>query len=101
MSRRHPMTDLAARIEAATDAKDWTALAAIDRELAKALPELARQGLRSPADKAAMTHLRKVHRASLELCGQAAADMNERLVGLRTHKEGWLAYAMDEQRSAS
>jgi hypothetical protein len=95
------MTDFAARIEAATSAEDWTALAAIDRELAKALPELARQGLRSPAEKTAMAHLRKVHRASIERCGQAAADVNERLVGLRTHKEGWLAYAMGDQGSAS
>jgi hypothetical protein len=88
-------------MEAATDAKDWTALATLDRELAKALPEIAKQGLRTPADKAAMANLRKVHRASMERCGQAAADMNERLVGLRTHKEGWFAYAMDDQRSAS
>ena len=94
MKARHDMAALALRIEAAARANDWSALAAVDREVADVLRAVAKQGKRSAAERAALQQLREAHRVSRERCGTEAAHLGERLDDLRAHKEGWLAYSV-------
>jgi hypothetical protein len=91
---RHDTAALALRIDAAARANDWPALAAVDREVADVLRVIAKQGLRSTAEKAALQQLREAHRVSREICAGQAAHLGERLDELRARKEGWLAYSV-------
>jgi hypothetical protein len=99
MNGRRDMAALALRIDAASRANDWSALAAADREVAELLPAIAKQGLRDAAEKAALQKLREAQRVSREHCGTEAARLGERLDELRARKEGWLAYSASAHMS--
>ncbi|HEY4066958.1 MAG TPA: hypothetical protein VGM74_08705 [Burkholderiaceae bacterium] len=95
------LVELAQRLNAASAADDWSALAAIDRDLAAALPRSAGRGPGTAGERAAWTSLRQAHRSAQQRCGRESALLGERLSALRTNKEGWLAYAVQEHREGS
>jgi hypothetical protein len=101
MKRPLELVALAQRLRAASAAGDWAALELVDRDVAAALPSAAKQGLGSANERSAWASLRQAHRSAHERCGREAALLGERLAALRTNKEGWLAYAVQERGAGS
>lgn len=95
MNRHRALVSLAERLNDACLASDWTALAALDAELAVSLPVWATAGRWTAPEQVAFARLRLGHRAALELCARHAGELAVRLNGMNTHKDGWLAYAAD------
>jgi hypothetical protein len=101
MKRPLELVELARRLHAASAAGDWSALEAVDRDVAAALPSDVTQGLGNANERSAWASLRQAHRRAHERCGREAVLLGERLAALRTNKEGWLAYAVQERRDGS
>lgn len=97
MERQQQLVSLTRRLLAAEAAADWTALGDIDRELSVALPRLAARGAWVGDEGLAFAGLRQAHQRLRASCQRETARLGEHLSGLRQHKEGWLAYAMDDQ----
>ncbi|HSI56512.1 MAG TPA: hypothetical protein VLA16_03070 [Ideonella sp.] len=93
MARQATLAALAAHLDSAAGAADWTALARADQALATALPRLAALGPWSTAERSALAHLRERHAAARRDCDLALAEMGELLAAMRGRKDGWLAYA--------
>ena len=87
---------LTVRVAAASETRDWDALAAIDRELAAALPQLAAHAVRLGAERAALAALRHAHRGAQARCRDELSQLDARLGALRSHRQGWMAYALDD-----
>lgn len=97
MDRHHTLLQLAQKMSAATASEDWKTLAAINTLMTSTLPAMAAQGKWTPAERAALTVLRQLHQQAAARCDQAAAGMDQHLSAMRTHKEGWLAYALNSE----
>ncbi|WBS00822.1 hypothetical protein OU994_21280 [Pseudoduganella sp. SL102] len=95
MARLQQLQRLAQDVAAAAAAAEWKALAALNIQLSAALPAMAAQGPWSPAERAALAALREQHRQAVQKVGAASADLGKQLQQMNTHKEGWLAYALD------
>lgn len=94
MDRRTRLSDLARRLRRAASAADWSALAAIDRELARVLRGTSRP--LSPHERAALEDLRRAHSEARERCAHETARIDEVLLQMRLHRDGWMAYAMSD-----
>lgn len=94
MDNRTRLADLARRLRSAADASDWSALAVIDRELAHLLRWLPRSD--APQERAALEDLQRAHMQARERCEREAARIDDVLLRMRTHRAGWMAYAMSE-----
>lgn len=92
MGRRARFIDLARRLRRAMRAADWSALAALDREVAQALRSTPR--LLPSQERAALADLQRAHREARERCAQEAARLDTALSQMRQHRDGWMAYAM-------
>lgn len=99
MDRQSTLLQLAHRLNAAVAASDWKALAAIDTLVASTLPALAAQGRWTPAERAALDALRSQHRAALATVAGKSAELDRHLQDTRNHREGWLAYALENDNA--
>ena len=97
MDRQVALLRLARRLAAAAADKDWETLGRVDRELAAALPQLAAHGAWSPAEQRALDELQRAHAAAQADCLRETAEAGRRLGQMRESKEGWMAYAMNEE----
>lgn len=95
MDRQQQLMRMGQRLSAATAASDWDALVDINTLMASSLPAMAAQGKWTPAEKAALAALRQLHREAVRLAAAASAELGKHLQHMNTHKEGWLAYALD------
>lgn len=95
MARQQELQRLAQQVAAASAAADWTALAALNTQMATALPALAAQGAWTPAERAALAGLRARHAAAVQAVAAASSALGTHLQQMNSHKEGWLAYALD------
>ena len=95
MARQQQLLRLAQEVAAATAAADWTALTALDRQLSSVLPALGAQGAWTAPERAALAALRQRHREAAQKVGAARAELATHLQQMNTQKEGWLAYALD------
>jgi hypothetical protein len=95
MARQQQLLRLAQQVAAATAAADWKALAALNTLMASALPAMAAQGRWTSAERAALAALRQQHVAAVQAVGTASTELGRQLQQMNTHKEGWLAYALD------
>lgn len=93
-TRRKSLLELGTKLSAATAANDWDAVSAVDRVIARALPQLAALGPMNPAELQAYSRLNAIHTAALARCAQARDAVESQLRDLRNHREGWLAYAV-------
>lgn len=93
MAKRAAILALAGRLKHAADRQDWLAVAGIDREVAELVTELAAAGRLSGGERGALDALYRVHSAARLQCDAECA----RLAELPTHKEGWLAYGMNDE----
>lgn len=96
MDRQRALVRLANKLRAALAADDWQALAAINVSMAAALPAMAGQAPWSPAEQAALATLQQLHQQAAVRCDAAVADMSKRLQAMQTNKEGWIAYALND-----
>lgn len=84
---------LGTRLTAATQQQDWSAVQALDAELAQVLSRLPSAEAWSPDLAQAMTSLRQAHTQALMQCAMASEDMAARMSTTLNSKEGWMAYA--------
>ena len=101
MDRHGTLLQLAQQLSAASAARDWTALAAINTLMAATLPQLAAQGAWTPAERAALAALRELHLAAVAQVDGATAEMSQHLNDMTNKREGWLAYALDSGDAAT
>lgn len=92
MDKRAQLSDVTRRLRNAAQAADWSAVGAIDREIAHLLRWMQRT--ESTEERAALEELRKAHADARARCDREAARIDEALVHMRTHRDGWMAYAM-------
>lgn len=95
MDRQRTLLVLAQKMRAAIAADDWKMLTAVNTLMAATLPAMAEQGRWTPAERAALTALRQLHEQAAARCGQSADALDTHLHSMRSNKEGWLAYALD------
>lgn len=95
MARHQQLLRLAQQVAAATAAADWKALAALNTLIASALPAMAAQGAWTPVERAALVALRQQHDEAMRTVRTASGELGKRLQQMNNHKEGWLAYALD------
>ncbi|QBE65646.1 hypothetical protein [Pseudoduganella lutea] len=101
MAREQELLRLAQQVAAAAAAADWKALAVLNTQMASTLPALAGQGKWTPAERAALAALRQQHKAATEAVSTASSKLGKHLQQINTHKEGWLAYALDNEFSGT
>jgi hypothetical protein len=88
---------IAARLTALAVARDWAGLRAADLELAGLLHGIGSKPELSRAQRAAWAALRQVHVQVREQCAQESVQLNEYITQMRTHRQGWLAYAASNE----
>lgn len=96
MDRAAQMRQMTRRLHAAAQGKDWQALAGLDQQLASSLPVLAAEGPWTDAERRALEALYAEHLSASRQCALEAEAMAQRLDALRASKDGWLAYAINE-----
>ena len=97
MDRQQQLLRMAQQLSAATAASDWDALAELNTLMASSLPAMAAQGKWTPADRAALAALRQLHGEAVRKAEAASAELGKHLQHMSTHKEGWMAYALDNE----
>ena len=95
MDKRTQLTDLARRLRRASSAADRSALGALDREVAHVLRSMPARTWSSD-ERAAFEELRLAHGEARERCERETARIDETLVQMRLHRDGWMAYAMSD-----
>jgi hypothetical protein len=100
MNRLQRMTELSRRLAAAGNADDWDEVAAVDRELAAGLGCWSQPVRWSLAERTALAELREVHDDVQAQCADEARRHQGQLAALRAHREGWMAYGLQEHAQA-
>ncbi len=93
MDRRTALLGLARRVAAASAQADWSALEALNGELAGSLPQLAAQGAWNDAEQTVLLQLRKIFAQAVKICSEEKDRLGKHLGALQANKEGWIAYA--------
>ncbi|TWI67595.1 hypothetical protein IP91_01712 [Pseudoduganella lurida] len=96
-ARQQQLLRVAQQLAAAAAAADWPALATVNTLLTATLPALAAQGPWTPAERAALAVLRQQHAAALQQVNAASTALGKQMQQMNTNKEGWLAYAFDNE----
>ncbi len=98
MDKRQHMLDMALRLRQQAQARQWHALLATDRDLAQML---ARPGMLGPfnaREQKAWNSLKLAHAQAHQACAQAFEQARVRLQTLCERRDGWNAYAMNDER---
>jgi head-tail adaptor len=95
MDRAKKLAAMALRLRHAASAGDWTQVAALDRDIAGLIPQLAQVSGWSAADVEALELLKKVHAEVRERCVHEAARAGAYLARYQEQKGGWIAYALN------
>ena len=88
---------MALRLRRAASAGDWAQVAALDRDVAGLLRQLAQVTGWAAADVEAFEMLRKVHAEVHELCARETARAGSGLARHQEQKGGWIAYAVNDE----
>ena len=99
MDRQRTLLQMAQKMSAAIASEDWKALAAINTLMASALPAMAAQGQWNAAERAALVALRQQHEQALAHCKRMTEELSKRLNEMQQNKEGWLAYALNNEHA--
>ena len=97
MDRQQPLLGIARRLAAASAAADWKTVREVDTLMASSLPAMAAQGKWTPAERAALAALRQQHREAVLRVQAATTELGKHLDHMSIHKEGWLAYALENE----
>ncbi|MFT4173478.1 MAG: hypothetical protein QM639_13015 [Rhodocyclaceae bacterium] len=96
MDRSARLLNLAYQLGQAAVERDWSTVARVDADIAAMLPRLAALGAWAHNEARALATLRETHRVALEYCEREAAEVDARMAALCTHRDGWAAYAMED-----
>ncbi|HVZ33880.1 MAG TPA: hypothetical protein VG963_15745 [Polyangiaceae bacterium] len=91
---------MALRLRHAASAGDWEKVAALDRDIAGLLRQLAHVTGWASAEVEALEMLRKVHAEVHEICARATARAGSDLARHQEQKGGWIAYAVNDESEA-
>lgn len=83
---------LGERLRDACAARNWTALARTDAELAQLLGGLDAAAL-SPGERGALQQLRRLHQQISAECQRELERVGQTLARMREQRQGWSAYA--------
>jgi hypothetical protein len=97
MDRRTAILRLRAGLLDASAARDWDRLGAATRALAPQLAALAAARAWNEAERGALAQLRAAHDQAAAACSTALQALERRLEEMRANKEGWIAYALDNE----
>jgi hypothetical protein len=97
MDKQALLSGITRSVKEACAARDWDALAQVNRRMSECLPPLAAQGRLQGAERAALNELITAHRHSVELCARELGDLEQKLDDMRANKDGWLAYAATDE----
>jgi hypothetical protein len=100
MDRCGAIQALRAGLAASAGARDWERLDAAATALAPRLSQLAAAGAWSAAERRALAALRSAHEHAAAECSGAVLALAQRLEEMRTNKEGWIAYALENQTAS-
>jgi ABC-type transporter Mla subunit MlaD len=95
MDRHKQLLQLRAALAEAGAQRDWDRLGVFGRALAPRLATLAAAGPWTTAELAALAQLRAAHDQAALACNDAVGTLAQGLDGMRANKEGWIAYALD------
>lgn len=90
------LAKLSRQLERAAAESDWSALGALDRELAGLLRTTASRQW-TPKERSALEALHRAHTLAREHCERETTRMDGVLSQMREHKDGWMAYAMSNE----
>ncbi|PZN28366.1 MAG: hypothetical protein DIU71_16105 [Proteobacteria bacterium] len=96
MDSARRLARFAERFAADSAQGDWQSVRRLDRELAALLRRLAAKQPLSAAERAALNALRAAHETARARCARATTQLGDKLSHMRTHKDGWMAYAMND-----
>ncbi len=97
MDRQRTLLQMTQKMSAAIASEDWKTLAAINTLMATALPQMAAQGKWSSAELAALSALRQMHEQAVKRCNLATDELGRRLQGMQASREGFIAYALENE----
>jgi len=97
MDRVAELQRLAHGIEAAASRNDWAAVMHIEQNLARSFEALAARGPWTAAEHRMLEALQAARERVFAQCSRTVAQLEQRLVSLREHREGWLAYANNDK----
>jgi hypothetical protein len=97
MDKGAQLSELTRRVRRATSATDWSALGVLDHEIAHLLRWMP-GGPWKEQERTALAELRSAHAEARERCGCEAARVEEVLLHMRLHRDGWMAYAMNVEQ---
>jgi hypothetical protein len=95
MARHKQLLQLRAALAEAGAQRNWDQLGVVVRALAPRLATLAAAGPWNAAELAALAQLRSAHEQAALACKDALGALAQSLDGMRANKEGWIAYALD------
>lgn len=95
MSKTRHIENMVHTLYAAIGSNDWHGMAVADHELAGVLSALSEKGAWAASDLPALAKLREAHREAQEHCARELEKAGKRLEEMRESKEGWIAYALD------
>lgn len=87
---------VAEALRSAADGAAWEQVAQMTLALAPQLEALSAGGPLSGAERAAMLRLREAHDHAYDAVAAAARSLKQRMDDMRSNKEGWIAYAMQD-----
>ncbi|HLS81605.1 MAG TPA: hypothetical protein VK025_09415 [Steroidobacter sp.] len=90
------MAQLTVQLSNAAGVGDWRALKTLDGEVAALLGGLGAADALTDEQRAAIEKLRRAHQQAYQRCVREVEDMSVRLAQLREHRNGWIAYAMND-----
>ena len=94
------LVGLGSRLREAARARNWSALMRLDAEVAALLRGFSREQCR-PTELAAWMQLRTAHENALQDCQREVERLDQALVQMRRHREGWQAYAATQDWPAA
>lgn len=97
LRREGRLDGIAARLTALAAARDWAGLRVVDLELASVLRGMDSMPTLNKGQRAALAALHQVHTQVREQCAQESLRLNDHITQMRTHRQGWLAYAASNQ----
>jgi hypothetical protein len=97
MDRRAAILQLRDMLRNDAAARDWAGLGQAARALGTQLPALAAAGRWNAAERGALAQLRDAHDQAALACADAVRELEQRLDDMRANKEGWIAYALDNE----
>ena len=88
------------RLGLASEARDWAAIAAEDRNLRALASELAAQAKWKAAEYRALTSAKATVHAALERIDEERRRVAKKIADFNLHRSAWIAYAMHEDVEA-